>query len=95
MLPARPPLVAGGNSASATVKTASSPVTERILRTAGCGAASSSSPPRSRARRSEDSSTFMPVESQNSTPDMSTTTRGAWAARAMTPASSLCSRGAV
>jgi hypothetical protein len=37
----------------------------------------------------------MPVESQNSTPDMSTMTRDAGAALAMTAASSLCSRGAV
>ena len=37
----------------------------------------------------------MPVESQNSTPDMSTMTRVAGAVLAMTAASSLCSRGAV
>jgi len=83
------------NCKSATVKTASRPVTERIFRTAGRGAASSSSPPRSRAWRKQERSTFMPVESQNSTPDMSMMTRDSGAALAMTAASSLCSRGAV
>src|ERR1035441_1619877 len=58
-----------------SVNTESRPVTWRILRTAGLGEAISSSPPRSRTRRRQDRSTFMPVESQKSTPDMSITTR--------------------
>ncbi len=94
-VPGKPACPGRPNDKSATVNTASRPVTDKILRTAGCGAASSSSPPRSRAWRRHDSSTFMPVESQKSTPDMSTTTRDAGAVPAITAASSDCSRGAV
>src|SRR5262249_14527694 len=76
------------------VNTDWSPVTSRILRTDGRGAARVSSPPRSAATRCAASSTFMPVESQNSTADMSTTIcAGLPADRA--DVSSLCSLGAV
>ena len=77
-----------------TVKTDARPVTSRILRTGARGAASARSPPRSQAWRCAASSTFIPVESQNSTPDISTTTRAGSADR-IAASNSLCSRGAV
>src|SRR5690606_1527476 len=80
-------------TSSCTVKTESSPVTCRIFCTAGRGAATSRVPPRSFSRLRADSSTFIPVESQKSTADMSMTTRPGptWSRRV----NSDCSWGAV
>ena len=84
----------GSTDGTAAVAQRAGAMVTRHARNRGKGAAISSSPPRSRARRRQESSTFMPVESQNSTPDMSITTRGGMPS-ASSPASSLCSRGAV
>ncbi len=79
---------------SSTVKTDSRPVTCKTFLIAGRGLASERSPPASRARRCAASSTFIPVESQNSTPAMSTTScTGVLAASALV--SSEWSLGAV
>src|SRR5690606_35331744 len=80
-------------AASVTVNTVSRPVTWRMRFTAGRGAASSSEPPCSLSRFMAARSTFMPVESQNSTPLRSTTMRSTFSRRR--PARAACSLGAV
>lgn len=78
---------------SLTGKTLSKPVMPKTLRTAACGLTRLRLPPSSCARRIAARRTFTPVESQNSTPLRSTTSRGG--PSCMSSVRSASKRGAV